>query len=65
VLSLLEITLIGIAVWVTFVTGILCLLKAARIADDSDPRELLPASPAAAPRRRAAYGPIGAPSARH
>ena len=66
-MSLLEITLIGIAVWVTFVTCILCLLKAARVADESERRELYQApSPAAVPNRHRLYGHrFGAPSARH
>ena len=66
-MSLLEITLIGIAVWITFVACILCLLKAARVADESERRELYPApSPAPVPQRHGLYGHrFGAPSARH
>lgn len=65
-MSLLEITLIGIAVWVAFVTCILCLLKAARIADESDRRErYLAPSPAPVPHRRKVYGHrFGTPSPR-
>ena len=75
-MNLLEITLIGIAVWVTFVTCILCLLKAAHVADESDDRERRPypaedgrawrSSPAPAPHRRKVYGHrFGTSSARH
>lgn len=66
-MSLFEITLIGITAWVTFVACILCLLKAAHVADDSDRRELYPApSPAPVAHRRKVYGHrFGASSARH
>ena len=75
-MTLLEITFIGITVWLTFVTCILCLLKAARVADESDPREPHPypvedgrewgPSPVPAHHRRTLYGHrFGAPNARH
>jgi hypothetical protein len=54
-------------VWITFVICILCLLKAARVADESERRESHPApSPAPVPHPHTLYGHrFGAPSARH
>ena len=39
VVDLLEITLIVVAVWVIVLTLVLCLLTAAKVADESDQRD--------------------------